>query len=99
MKDGAFDKLAQEIKDDDLTTFTFRQAQEWAEELGFSAERPSSVIDALKKRGLTMVERQPPRNVRTIGSNPHDRWSGPGACRSHGGGGGSSINGMAGREG
>lgn len=91
-----FDRIAKEIREDDLDTFTFQQAQDWSEELGLSAERPSMVIKALTERGLVMVQRQPPRKFRTLGSNPHDRWQ---ACPSHGGGGGSSINGMAGFEG
>lgn len=96
MSQANFDRIAAEIREDEITTFTFQQAQEWAEELGFSRERPSAVIQELKRRGLIMVERQPPRRVRTIGSNPHDRWQ---ASPSHGGGGGSSIGGMAGQEG
>lgn len=91
-----FDRIVQEIRDNDCETFTFPQAQEWAEELGFSVERPSEVVKALKARGLTMVARQPPKKFRTLSSNPHDRWQ---ASPSHGGGGGSSIGGMAGSEG
>ena len=96
MNQAAFDRICQELADDEITTFTFAQAQEWSDELGFSAERPSVIIQQLKARGLIMVERQPPRRIRTISSNPHDRWQ---ACPSHGGGGGTSINGMAGQEG
>ena len=86
-----FDQLAQEIRENDQTTFTFSQAQAWSEELGFSSERPSVVISELKARGLMMVERNPPKRIRTISSNPHDRWQ---ASPTHGGGGGSSIYGM-----
>lgn len=96
MNTARLDALAREIRDNDETSFTFAQAKEWSEELGYSAERPSVLIAGLKARGLTMVERLPPRKFRTLGSNPHDRWQ---ACPSHGGGGGSSINGMAGTAG
>jgi hypothetical protein len=94
--DAHFDRIAREIREDDLETFTFAEAQGWAKELGFSVERPSSVIQALEARGLKKVERQPPRKFRTLGSNPHDRWQ---ACPSHGGGAGDSMIGMAGRAG
>lgn len=96
MKEIQFDRIAQELRDNEETTFTFQQAQEWARELGFNDDRPSSVIVALRGRGFTMTERRPPRKFRTLSSNPHDRWQ---ACPSHGGGGGSSISGMAGTAG
>jgi len=96
MINQAFDRLAQEVRDNDRQTFTFSEAQGWAEELGYSAERPSEVIKALKSRGLQMVERHPPKTFRTLNSNPHDRWI---VSKTHGGGGGSSITGMAGYEG
>lgn len=86
------DRIAQEIRDNFLTTFTFQQAQEWSESLGLNSERPSVVIAELKKRGMTMEQRQPPKKFRTIGSNPHDRWQ---ASPTHGGGGGTCIVGMA----
>jgi len=91
-----FDRLAQEIRDNDETTFTFQEAQGWSGELGLSEARPSLVIQNLKARGLTMVERRVPKRIRTLGSNPHDRWQ---ASPTHGGGGGSSISGIAGAEG
>lgn len=92
----ALDRIAQELREDEETTFTFQQAQGWAVELGFSEERPSSVIAAMRLRGFTMSERKPPRKFRTISSNPHDRWQ---ASPTHGGAGGSSIEGLAGRAG
>ena len=85
-------QLAKQIRDDDLETFTFAQAQEWSEEMGFSRERPSVVIKGLKEAGLTMVERLVAKKFRTLGDNPHDRWQ---ASPTHGGGGGPAINGMA----
>lgn len=96
MINQGFERLVQEIIDNDRRTFTFSEAQVWSEELGYSQERPSEVIKALKARGLQMVERQPPKNFRTLSSNPHDRWI---VSKTHGGGGGASINGMAGQEG
>jgi len=95
-KEFKLDTLARELKEDEVTSFTFKQAQAWSDELGWTAIRPSIVIAGLKERGFTMVERMVEKKIRTMNSNPHDRWQ---ASPSHGGGGGSSIGGMAGREG
>lgn len=46
----------------------------------------------LEAYGLKLAKRGIERNVRTFGTNPNDRWQ---ACPSHGGGGGSSIQGYA----
>jgi len=49
--------------------------------------------------GLALEARPHERAVRGINSNPHDRWYGPGACRTHGGSGWEQITGFAGRRG
>jgi hypothetical protein len=49
--------------------------------------------------GLSLVERAKEENFRTFSSNPHDRWYGPGASRTHGGSGWAQISGFAGQEG
>lgn len=92
----ALDRICAELEGDERTVFTFAEAQKWAAEYGFSEERPAPIIQGLKARKMKMTERLPPRRVRTIGSNPHDRWQ---ACPSHGGGGGPAISGMAGTAG
>lgn len=89
-----FDRLAQDVRDNDGTTFTFAEATAWGKELGNTHQ--SIVIRELVSRGLTMTERQPPKVVAGYTRNPHDRWQ---ACPSHGGGGGTSIVGIAGYAG
>lgn len=99
--EATLDLIAQqELCDNGRSSFTFEEAAAWCIEYSIGNEaRPSLVIQGLQKRGFTKTERISERSFRTIGSNPHDRWHGPGACRTHGGGGGSSINGIAGAEG
>ena len=98
MNERKLDIIAQFLRDNEQTTFTFAEAQEWSVENGWSEERPSNVIQGLSRRGFKMVERLLPKRIRTLSSNPHDRWSDPGS-KTHGGGGGSAIVGMAGQEG
>ena len=82
---------------DDRTSFTFEEACTVAESLGLSI--PTPVIRGLKDYGFQMVERPTEKKVRGFRSNSHDRWSGPGACKSYGGSGWEQINGFAGQEG
>ena len=82
---------------DDRTSFTFVEAESLAIELGYSL--PTTVIHALKAAGLTMEERGVVKHIRTISSNSHDRWTGPGSCASHGGSGWEQISGFAGQKG
>ena len=97
VNDRKLDELAAFLRDDEHpTTFTFAEAQAWSAEYGWSRERPSIVIQGLEKRNFLMLNREPIRHFRTLSSNPHDRWI---VSKTHGGGGGDSINGMAGREG
>lgn len=95
-KESKLDALAKDLHDDEVTSFTFKQACDWSEECGWTSIRPSIVILGLKARGFTMIERGVIKNHRTMNSNPHDRWI---ASPSHGGSGSSSIHGLAGREG
>lgn len=89
-----FDRIAQEVRDNDLDTFTFAEATAWGKELRNTHQ--GIVIAELKRRGLKMTERLVPREVRGVNSNPNTRWT---ACPSHGGGGGTSIEGIAGNPG
>ncbi len=82
---------------EDRTSFTFNEACALAKALGLSL--PTPVIRGLKDYGFTMVERQPERRVRTISTSSHDRWYGPGSCKTHGGSGWEQITGFAGRNG
>jgi hypothetical protein len=79
------------------TTFTFEEACELAQALGFSL--PTPAIRGLKEYGFAMVERPSERRIRTISSSSHDRWFGPGSSRSHGGSGWEQVAGFAGRVG
>lgn len=89
--------LAEEILDNERTTFTFEEAETLALELGYALATP--VIRALKALGLGMEERLPVKACRTFHSNSHDRWSGKGSCPTHGGSGWQQIAGFAGDEG
>lgn len=97
--DYRLDCIAEFLYDEDRKTFTFKDAQDWSKENGWNVERPSLCIQGLKARGFLMVERDVVRSIRTLGSNPHDRWYGPGSCKTFGGAGGSSIMNMAGKPG
>ena len=97
LKGTKLDKLAAFLREDEQQTFTFQEAQAWSDELGWSSIRPSLVIQGLKERGFIMTERPTFKKVAGFKRNDNaDRWT---VCPSHGGGGGSSIDGMAGREG
>jgi hypothetical protein len=49
----------------------------------------------LSEWGLTLEHREFEHTHRGFTTSSHDRWYGPGACKTHGGGGGSAIIGMA----
>ncbi len=95
--DSAVLILGEELLDNERTSFTFAEAEALANALGYSVATP--VIRSLKAIGFSMDERKPERRVRTVSSNPHDRWHGPGSCASHGGSGWEQISGFAGQEG
>jgi hypothetical protein len=89
--------FGEDLLDNERVSFTFEEAEEVAEGIGYSTAEV--VIRALKALGFSMDERKPLKYFRTIGSNPHDRWSGKGSCASHGGSGYEQITGFAGQEG
>jgi hypothetical protein len=89
--------LGEELLDNERMSFTFAEAEALADALGYSTATP--VIRALKTIGFAMDERKPERRVRTVSSNPHDRWHGPGSSPTYGGSGWEQINGFAGDEG
>ena len=92
----ALDLFRDELLEDDRTSFTFAEAEKLAGELGFSVA--SVVIQGLKARGFTMVERQPDRQVRGFRSNNHNRYCDP-TNKTHGGSGWEQITGFAGQNG
>ena len=95
--DNAIAAILAEMNGNGDEVFTFAQAQQWAAEYGFNVELPAPIIRGLKAKGKKMTERQPPRKVAGFTRNDNaDRWT---VCPSHGGGGGPSIEGMAGRAG
>ena len=94
---NAIEEFANDLLDDDRLNFTFSEAEALAFELGYSVATP--VIRSLKTLGFTMEERMPERRVRTISSNSHDRWTGPGSSPTHGGSGWEQVSGFAGQEG
>ncbi|MCR4330432.1 MAG: hypothetical protein NUV49_00935 [Patescibacteria group bacterium] len=54
---------------------------------------------ALENYGLKLAVRGTTSLPRGFNANSHDRWYGPGACKSHGGSGHEQIAGFAGRRG
>ena len=68
--------------------------------LNFRLRRPIRNIKAeLESYGLRLQLRQNEVRTRGFTSNSNDRWSGPGSCPSHGGGGNDQIQGFAGEKG
>lgn len=89
--------FGESILDDDRTEFTFEEAEGLAEALECST---TTVIQALKEDyGFTMAPRVPEKRVRGFRANSHDRWHGPGSCRTHGGSGWEQISGFGGQKG
>ncbi len=74
--------FVQHLLDEDRTEFTHEELQA----LNFRLGRPVSAVRAeLEAHGASLAKRVPAKAVRGFTSNPHDRWYGPGACRTHGG--------------
>lgn len=84
------------LLDEDRTTFCLGEVEMLSLRLQTSNQK---VIAELKSYGLSMVERPVPKVVRGFQSNSHDRWYGPGACRTFGGSGWEQITGFAGQKG
>jgi hypothetical protein len=90
-------EFVQECIDDGKTTFEFEDAEKIAISVGMSVS--TYAVRALKEYGLVMLPRPIEKRIRGFKSNNHDRWNGPGACKSHGGSGSDQIIGLAGRKG
>lgn len=87
--------LACELEDDGRKIVSFEECDEVAANLGVHA---SVITRAIRALGFEVV-REVAKRVRTISSNSHDRWSGPGSCATHGGSGWEQISGFAGQKG
>lgn len=85
------------LLEDERVSVSFQEAEELAEALGFSC--PTNVIRELRAYGVTVGERPIARAVRGFHANSHDRWSGLGSCKTHGGSGWEQISGFAGQKG
>lgn len=88
--------LVEDLLDNDETTAPWQLLDAIAQELGCATY---VVIDEARRQGLSIGERGVARHVRTISSNSHDRWTGPGSCATHGGSGADQIQGFAGDRG
>lgn len=81
---------------DDRTSFTLADVVKLAVNTQTSDPK---VIAELESYGFSKEKREPAKAVRGFQSNSHDRWYGPGACKTHGGSGWEQISGFAGQEG
>jgi len=88
--------LVEDLLDNDETEAPWHLLDSIAAELGCATY---AVIDEAKRQGLSVGQRGTVKRVRTISSNSHDRWSGPGSCPTHGGSGWQQVAGFAGDEG
>jgi hypothetical protein len=82
--------------DDERDSFSAKDLQTLSVATQTSIKRLRAVLEGW---GLKLAYREPERAVRGFTSNPHDRWYGPGSCRTHGGTGWEQIVGFSGQEG
>jgi hypothetical protein len=97
--DGEFasvEDFVEYLCDDDRTEFDWRHLNCLSARTGRSNR---ALRQELQGWGFALAERKAPKRVRGFNANPHDRWYGPGSCKTHGGSGWSEITGMAGQEG
>ena len=81
------------LTEDERTTFKTAELVALAARTGVYN---TTLRQLLESKGLKLIGRTPERTFATFGTNQHDRWVGSGT---HGGGGGDSIIGIAGRVG
>lgn len=81
---------------DERESFTYMEADLVAKGLRVATY---VVIENLQGYGFRYEGRASEKRVRGFKSNNHDRWYGPGACKSHGGSGWEQITGFAGQKG
>lgn len=92
----SIEAFVQYLMDEERTTFDHNDLGELA--YGLQKSRCKVRAD-LEGYGLTLAPRAVEKRVRGFTANPHDRWYGPGACRSYGGSGWEQITGFAGQRG
>lgn len=92
----SIDAFAEFLMAEDRASFSFIEAEVVATGLKVATY---VVINGLKDYGFTYEGRTSEKRVRGYRSNSHDRWYGPGACKSHGGSGHEQITGFAGQKG
>lgn len=90
------DAFAEFLVAEDRDSFSFIEAEVVAQGLKVATY---VVIHGLKDYGFIYEGRTSEKRVRGFRSNSHDRWYGPGACKSHGGSGHEQITGFAGQKG
>lgn len=88
--------FAEFLMAEERTAFTFVEADTIARGMKVATY---VVIEGLKGYGFGYEGRSEPKKVRGFTTNNHDRWYGPGACKSHGGSGHEQITGFAGQKG
>lgn len=88
--------LVEDLLGDDTTVAPWHVLDAIASELHVATY---AVIAEARKQGLTVGPRETTKHFRTIHSNSHDRWHGPGSCATHGGSGWQQVAGFAGDEG
>jgi hypothetical protein len=88
--------FAEFLMSDERTVFTLADVVKLAVSTRTSDPK---VIAELESYGFAKEKREPPKAVRGFTSNPHDRFYGPGSCKTHGGSGWEQITGLAGQEG
>lgn len=93
---ASYEDFVEELENDERDTFTHVELQKLSAATGMYYRE---ILRQLVADGFRLVPRAIPRRVRTFSSNPHDRWYGPGSCKTHGGSGHEQIAGFAGRVG
>jgi hypothetical protein len=88
--------MVEDLLDNDETMAPWHLCDAIATELGCATY---AIIQEAKRQGLSVGLRGVAKTVRTISSNSHDRWHGPGSSPTHGGSGWQQVSGFAGDEG
>lgn len=92
----SIESFVEYMADDEREVFTHADVNAIAKATQTSHHK---VREELESYGLRLARREKERSIRGFNSNPHDRWYGPGAERTHGGSGWEQINGFGGQEG
>lgn len=96
MATAAVETLVEETIADDLDTLPFKECETLAQKIGIHV---GTIVAMVKSYGISIGTRETTKTVRGFKTSSHDRWYGPGACKTHGGTGEEQITGFAGRKG